>query len=107
MLKFLHEPLDAIVIGKADCLVEAPVPLRGADDVPQPDAMIRKTIEPVLIGKLGQGFSDDLSKQSPELVLRMGVILPGSERRVAWQAAEDEQPRIGPRNWSETDFHSA
>ena len=53
-----------------------------------------------------QVFADDGANQPPELILGMGVILGGGERGVSWQAAENENPRIGPRNGREAGLHS-
>ena len=43
-------------------------------------------------------------EQAPELVGRMRIITPRRERRVAGQAAENEQPRIGPGDRRQSGF---
>jgi hypothetical protein len=39
-------------------------------------------------------FAKHAAKQAPELILGMRIILAGSERRIAGQAAEHEHPCI-------------
>jgi hypothetical protein len=74
-----------------------------SDDVPKPDPVLDQPVETRRIGKLFEIFLDDPADQPPEDVSRMRVILPGGERCVSGQAAQDEQPRVfsGDRGKSE------
>ena len=54
--------------------------------------------EPRRITQLNKVSPNHRTHQRPEMVARMGVILRGGQRRIARQAAQYQQPRIGARD---------
>src|SRR5947209_4444265 len=99
--------LDLIVLSLADRLVEAPRPVSGRDYVPKPDPPLGEPGEPLVVRQRRQLLADCASDQPPELVGWMRIIALRRQRRIAWQAPEHEQPRVGPcdRRQAEFDAH--
>ena len=75
------------------------------DHVPQADAAASASRSSrCVITEAVQLLADRAAEQPPELVGRMRIITPRGERRVAGQAAEHEQPRVGPGDRRQSDF---
>ena len=81
-------------LGVADGLVQTAGPLGAGDDVPQADAGGLQGGEALGIGQGGEIAPHHPADQPPEQVSGVSVILLGSERGVAWQAAKDEDAGV-------------
>lgn len=85
----------------ADRRVGAAWPLRLGHDIPQADARSLQCRQSLVIIQPLQIDSSRRRQQSPELVLRIGVITLRGQRAVARQAAADEQTSVPVDNGRE------
>ena len=79
---------------RTDRTVEATEPRRLRDDIPKSDVMGSEDLKPVVVGHLCQFFADGMTEKAPELIPRMSIVAPGSKRRLAGKAAQDQQAGI-------------
>lgn len=102
----MKEMLDSVVRRVPDCLVEATAPVRRSDHIPQTNPATGKYLQLRLVAKVLQLLVDRASKQAPELVRRMCIILACRKRSVARQASQHEQPGIDARNRRKAGFYA-
>ena len=95
----MQQMLDAIVLRLPNLLIEASSPGGGGDNVPQADTPTFQAVQPLPIFQLRQLFSDDFTKQAPELIGRMRIILPCGQRGIAGQASQDEKAHAREGDW--------
>jgi len=81
--KIVEEVLDLVVLRLADGLVEAAAAAGRCDHVPQSDAPVGQASQAIFVIERLQLLADRLPQQPPELIRRMRVIAPRSERGVA------------------------
>ncbi len=79
----MEQMLELVVLGIANCLVEAAASAGRSDDVPQAYTPFGQPLEPPIIIQRLQLFADRCAEQPPELVGRVSIITPRRERCVA------------------------